>query len=63
MRRLVTCPNYGRLVSIEYHEDPIDGHILGIVRCSLFQPAEDVDCEQTCATRLNRRQSRQKSEP
>jgi hypothetical protein len=55
MRKLVTCPEHGCMAEIEFHEDPTDGHIQGIVRCSVFQPDDDVDCDQECARRLNQR--------
>jgi hypothetical protein len=55
MRKLVTCPEHGCVTEIEYHEDPTDGHIQGIVRCSILASPEDVDCDQECARRLNQR--------
>lgn len=55
MRKLVTCPEKASLAKIEYHERPSDGHILGIVRCSLCHPPDNVDCDQVCRVHLNRR--------
>jgi hypothetical protein len=55
MKRKVTCPETGHLEEIEVTEDPVDGHILGVVGCSRFRPADDLDCAQTCAHRLNLR--------
>lgn len=55
MRRKVTCPESGHLEELEVTEDPVDGHILGVTRCSRLSPADVVDCGQECAHLLNRR--------
>lgn len=55
MKKMLTCPNRGHLVTVELHRDPVDGHILGIERCSAFSPDDWVDCDQECARRLNQK--------
>jgi len=53
MKRKITCPVHGTLSEIEFDEDPVDGHILGIVRCNRFQPDDAVSCDELCRVRLN----------
>jgi hypothetical protein len=55
MRQKITCPDSAHLEEIEYTEDPVDGTILGVHRCSRFQPPDGVDCDGLCAQRLNKR--------
>jgi hypothetical protein len=54
MKHKVTCPESGHLEEIEVTQDPVDGHIVGIVRCSRWSD-ELTDCSRTCIHRLNRR--------
>ena len=55
MKTYLTCPNIAHLVEVEMERDPIDGHILGIERCSAFSPSDWMDCDQECARLLNLR--------
>jgi hypothetical protein len=55
MKIKITCPNTAHLEEIEYEMDPVDGHILGITRCSAFSPDTHVDCDCLCAKRINQR--------
>lgn len=60
MKTQLTCPNRGHLVTVELHNEPSDGHVVGIERCSAFRPEDWVDCDQECARRLNQRLERRK---
>jgi hypothetical protein len=60
MKTKLTCPNLGTLVTVELHRDPTDGHILGIERCSAFEPGSGVDCDELCARLLNERLRRRR---
>jgi hypothetical protein len=55
MRQKITCPDSAHLEEIEYTEDPVDGTILGVHRCTRFHPSDTVDCDGLCAQRLNKR--------
>jgi ribosomal protein S4 len=54
MKQKVTCPETGHLEEIDVTQDPVDGHIVGVHRCSRW-PDGRTDCAQTCAHRLNQR--------
>lgn len=58
MKKYVTCPESGHLEELEIAEDPEDGHILGVTRCTAFAPEEAVDCDELCIRRLNARDDR-----
>jgi len=53
MKRKITCPVHGTLSEIEFDENPVDGRMLGIVRCSRFRPEDAVSCDELCRHRLN----------
>lgn len=55
MRLKITCPESAHLEEIEFSEDPVDGKIIGVSRCSGLDPADIVDCEMVCIKRLNAR--------
>lgn len=50
--RFVTCPETAHLEQIEYEDHPLG---MVVVACSRFEPACSVDCERTCASRLDRK--------
>lgn len=55
MRKLVTCPEEGRLALLETVDED-DGRIEFITYCSLWHSDEILaSCRETCAERLNRR--------
>lgn len=55
MRQKITCPETAHLEEIEFTENPIDGTILGVDRCSRFHPEGVVECDGLCAQRINQR--------
>jgi hypothetical protein len=55
MKRKITCPESGHLEEIEFEEDPVDGHILGLSSCTGLDSPDLVDCGLECVHRLNRR--------
>ncbi len=57
MRKLVTCPEWGRLADLETFED--DRERVGfIAHCSLWEEDEILEsCVETCAEYINRRRA------
>jgi hypothetical protein len=51
-QRLI-CPLTGREVDCGLVEDSETGVTVGVARCSRFEPADDVRCQELCVDMLN----------
>jgi len=56
VKKKLTCPVSAHLEEIEYTERAVDGHILGITRCSALDRGDVEDCGQVCIELLNARE-------
>jgi hypothetical protein len=60
-KKLVTCPETAHIEEIRYLADR-DGEILVVLRCTRFDPPADIQCDATCAQRMNCRVARARTQ-
>ena len=59
--KLVTCPETAHIEAVDFLSEP-DGELLLVVRCSRFDPPEDVACDWLCLKRLNCSRAREQAQ-